>query len=115
MFSSMISAATLLCTAALAVAAPARRTDHGIVSPTSGSVIAPGETFDFEYNTMGDYGISSYNVTVWLVTDAPTSFAPSVNFANGHFFGRFSFPNYPGWKFLNNSAISYDLYAHTSS
>lgn len=30
------------------------------------------------------------------MTTTPDSFAPSANFATGHFFGRFAEPNYPG-------------------
>ncbi|KAJ7288222.1 hypothetical protein C8J57DRAFT_509705 [Mycena rebaudengoi] len=79
-------------------ALPTRR-DEGsgtIILPTEGTIIGPGEVFDFEYNGMADFGISSYNFTVWLLTAMPTSVAPSINFAQGHYFGRFSLPNFPG-------------------
>jgi len=67
-----------------------------IVQPTSGTAVQPGAPFDFEYNGMADYSVSSYNYTVFLFTEAPTSFADSQAFAQGYYFGRFSNPNYPG-------------------
>ncbi|KAK7048465.1 hypothetical protein R3P38DRAFT_3174720 [Favolaschia claudopus] len=81
-----------------ALAAPSRRqsTSGTIVLPPDGAVIAPGEEFAFEYDCMADFGISSYNFTVWLVTSFPKSMSPSNNFAEGHYFGRFGQPNYPG-------------------
>jgi hypothetical protein len=67
-----------------------------IAAPANGTVIAPGASFDFHYTTRADYGISSYNYTVWLFTSLPTSIAPSDSFATGYFFGRFSTENFPG-------------------
>lgn len=66
-----------------------------IVAPANGSIIAPGASFNFQYISRADYGISSYNYAVWLFTSLPTSIAPSDNFATGYFFGRFSAQN-PG-------------------
>nr|GAT60134.1 predicted protein [Mycena chlorophos] len=87
------SALPLLALAGLAAA----QNKATINLPKSGTSIAPGEVFDFQYNTMADYGVTSYNYTVWLFTSGlPSSFAPSLNWADGHFFGRFSEPNYPG-------------------
>ncbi|KAH7912536.1 hypothetical protein BJ138DRAFT_776434 [Hygrophoropsis aurantiaca] len=65
-----------------------------ISSPPDGSAIAPGANFDFSYNTRADYGISSYNYTVWLWSSLPGGV--SQQFATGHYFGRFSEENYPG-------------------
>ncbi|KAJ7134726.1 hypothetical protein C8R44DRAFT_829132 [Mycena epipterygia] len=78
--------------------APSRRQSIAgtITSPADGTVIAPGQAFDFQYETMADFGVTSYNFTVWLLTSMPTSFAPSTNFGEGHFFGRFAEPNFPG-------------------
>ncbi|KAJ4472419.1 hypothetical protein C8R41DRAFT_593333 [Lentinula lateritia] len=78
-------------------AAPLARQDASgsIVSPVSGTVINPGDAFDFSYFARGDYGITSLNYTVFLMTSPPTSLAPSANFATGHYFGRFAEPNYP--------------------
>jgi hypothetical protein len=81
-----------------ALAAPAARQDNSgiITSPASGTVINPGDSFNFSYNSRADYGITSLNYTVFLMTTSPTSLAPSADFATGHFFGRFAEPNYPG-------------------
>ncbi|KAJ7761602.1 hypothetical protein DFH07DRAFT_423328 [Mycena maculata] len=81
------------------LSAPPRRqsTAGTIVSPADGTVIAPGAAFDFDYETMADYGVSSYNYTVWLLTSPmPASLVQSNEFAQGHYFGRFAEPNYPG-------------------
>ncbi|KAJ6559089.1 hypothetical protein DFH09DRAFT_1161819 [Mycena vulgaris] len=86
--SSLIVALT--CVASVFAATPV------IVQPAEGTHIAPGAAFDFNYGSIADYGTSSYNYTVWLLTSLPTSFAPSTNFAEGHYFGRFAEPNYPG-------------------
>ncbi|KAF9067128.1 hypothetical protein BDP27DRAFT_1329308 [Rhodocollybia butyracea] len=67
-----------------------------ISSPPNGALINPGAWFDFLYNSRADYGITSLNYTVFLVTSAPVSLVPSAEFATGHFFGRFAEPNYPG-------------------
>ncbi|KAJ6605646.1 hypothetical protein B0H10DRAFT_1922686 [Mycena sp. CBHHK59/15] len=84
---------------------PSRRDDTSgtISTPVNGAVIAPGAAFDFRYNTMADYGVTSYNYSVWLLTSMPTTFEQSTNFAEGHFFGRFAEPNYPGMRVCNPS------------
>ncbi|KAJ7175963.1 hypothetical protein C8R46DRAFT_75626 [Mycena filopes] len=89
---------TLLPLFATALAAPSPRqsTSGTIIAPADGTVIAPGESFAFSYDSMADFGISSYNYSVWLFTSVPTSFAQSVDFAQGHYFGRFAEPNFPG-------------------
>ncbi|KAJ7286243.1 hypothetical protein C8J57DRAFT_1169018 [Mycena rebaudengoi] len=77
---------------------PSSRSDSPgtISSPVEGQKIAPGEEFDFSYNTMADYGISSYNFNVYVVTEMPTPMTPSIDFAHAHFFGHFAELNYPG-------------------
>jgi len=67
-----------------------------IVHPAEGTQIAPGSAFNFTYNSIADYGTSSYNYTVWMYTSLPGSFSPSETFASGYFFGRFAQSNYPG-------------------
>ncbi|KAJ7134720.1 hypothetical protein C8R44DRAFT_610077 [Mycena epipterygia] len=69
-----------------------------IVLPAKGSVIAPNSTFNFTYHSIAEYGTSSYAFTVWLFT----SFKPSETFATGHYFGRFSQPNYPANIYPHN-------------
>ncbi|KAJ6477329.1 hypothetical protein C8R47DRAFT_1140023 [Mycena vitilis] len=89
-------AALALFPLVLSSPAPRETTGGTIIAPADGTVIAPGETFAFEYSTMADYGVTSYNYTVFLLTSVPTTFAQSVDFAQGHYFGRFAEPNYPG-------------------
>ncbi|KAF7298928.1 hypothetical protein MIND_00840800 [Mycena indigotica] len=91
---------TALALAVCAVATPApnarQQTKGQIVQPANGAVIAPGAAFPFEYTTMADYGVSSYNYTVYLFTSPPASFSQSPDFAEGVFLGRFAEANYPG-------------------
>lgn len=77
-----------------------------ILAPANGTNIAPGASFSFQYSSRADYGISSYNYTVWLLTSLPTTFMPTDTFATGYFFGRFSAPNYPGNPYPKNPAPS---------
>ncbi|KAJ7485977.1 hypothetical protein B0H11DRAFT_2016271 [Mycena galericulata] len=93
-----LKVAVLFSLIGTALSAPSRRqsTAGTIVSPAAGTVVEPGAAFDFLYETMADYGVSSYNYTVWLMTAMPTSFVQSTSFAEGHYFGRFAEPNYPG-------------------
>ncbi|KAJ3799065.1 hypothetical protein GGU11DRAFT_743742 [Lentinula aff. detonsa] len=67
-------------------AAPLVRQDSSgtIVSPTVGTLVNPGEAFDFSYSARGDYGVTSLNYTVFLMTSLPTSLAPSADFATGN-------------------------------
>lgn len=46
------------------LSAPSRRQSIAgtITSPADGTVIAPGQAFDFQYETMADFGVTSYNV-----------------------------------------------------
>ncbi|KAF7335462.1 hypothetical protein MVEN_02199500 [Mycena venus] len=77
----------------------------GLISaPAAGTVIAPGQSFAFSYDTMADFGVSSYNFSVWLLTELPTSFEANLNFATGHFFGRYAEANFPGNPFPKNPA-----------
>lgn len=64
--------------------------------PANGTHIAPGSLFNFSYSSIADYGTSAYNFTLWLLTSMPSSTASSLDFAAGHYFGRFAIPNYPG-------------------
>ncbi|KAF4617698.1 hypothetical protein D9613_005810 [Agrocybe pediades] len=67
-----------------------------IVSPANGTAIGPGQPFNFSYQSIADYGTSSFNYTVWLFTSPPRGFFPVDNYATGFYFGRFAEPNYPG-------------------
>jgi len=90
--------ATLVASASAVLALPGdltKRANPGINAPASGTVIQPNETFDFSYQSVGDYCASAYNTTVFLLTSLPTSFAPSADWADGHYFGRFDWANYP--------------------
>ncbi|KIY45650.1 hypothetical protein FISHEDRAFT_49047 [Fistulina hepatica ATCC 64428] len=95
-----VFAVTLLSRAAALQAALhlGTRDTPQIVEPASGTVIAPGEIFDFQYNSIADYGTSSYNYTVWLYTTPPTGsvITPAIEYAVGFYFGRFGDVNYPG-------------------
>ncbi|KAH7921322.1 hypothetical protein BV22DRAFT_1072503 [Leucogyrophana mollusca] len=92
----LLALSLLVLSGAASPAATRRDTGAGtITSPAIGTAIAPGAAFDFSYNTRADYGISSYNFTVWLWTGMPTAMS-SQQFATGHYFGRFAEENYPG-------------------
>ena len=83
----------------LAVPTPApkaRQTNSGFIAPAAGTVISPGANFDFKWDTMADYGRSSYNFTVFLFTQLPTGLPPSETWASGYYLGRYAEPNYPG-------------------
>lgn len=69
------------------------QTQGTITSPANGTHIAPGAAFDFLYNARGDYCISSYNYTVWLLTSSPSTIGLYSNSMTGHYFGRFSDAN----------------------
>lgn len=85
-----VTASLVLLLSALSTQA----TGPGTISaPANGTQIAPGEAFDFNYITRGDYGVSTYNISVWLATTPPTSFAQADVFMTGHYFGRFSYDN----------------------
>ncbi|KAJ7175989.1 hypothetical protein C8R46DRAFT_990226 [Mycena filopes] len=75
-----------------------------IVQPAKGAVIAPNATFKFEYHSIADYGVSSYNFTCWLFTAPPAFFKPSESFAEGYHLGRFSQSNYPANAYPRNPA-----------
>ncbi|KZT18432.1 hypothetical protein NEOLEDRAFT_168511 [Neolentinus lepideus HHB14362 ss-1] len=87
---------------ASATSVPRDGTKGTIVSPSAGDSIAPGQAFDFQYNTMADYGSSSYNFTVFLVTAPAKSMVPSTEFMQGHYFGRFQEANYPAVPYATN-------------
>ncbi|KAF9013540.1 hypothetical protein BDQ17DRAFT_1231940 [Cyathus striatus] len=68
-----------------------------IVAPENNAAIAPGASFDFKYQSIADYGTSSYNFTVWLFTSPPQSdFVALSDYASGYYMGRYCIPNYPG-------------------
>jgi len=97
MFNGLLAQAFCLLSLAIIVSsAPAVYSQGLIVSPANGSTIAPGAVFPFKYNAHADYCISSYNFSVWLLTDKPSHFSPSASFASGHYFGTYEEPNYPG-------------------
>ncbi|OBZ71739.1 hypothetical protein A0H81_08753 [Grifola frondosa] len=75
-----------------------------IAAPAPGTAIAPGAAFNFSYNAHGDYCISSYAFSVYLVTEVPTALAPSEEFMSGYFFGRFDTANYPAVPYPTNPA-----------
>ena len=81
---------------ALATFASAYAATPAIINPAEGTHIAPGQAFDFNYDSIADYGTSSYNYSVYLFTSSPLAFTSSENFATAHYFGRFAEPNYPG-------------------
>ncbi|KAF9533219.1 hypothetical protein CPB83DRAFT_890333 [Crepidotus variabilis] len=83
---------SILCFLVVAYAAT-----PSVILPANGTSINPGQTFDFQYQSIADNGVSSYNYTVWLFTSPPTTaFATLENFASGYYFGRFAEPNFPG-------------------
>ncbi|KAG7450019.1 uncharacterized protein BT62DRAFT_928805 [Guyanagaster necrorhizus] len=75
-----------------------------ITTPTNGTVIMPGESFAFSYDPMADYSISTYNYTVFLFTKLPSSLFSSTEWSNGHYFGRFDYPNYPAVPYSTHPA-----------
>ncbi|KAE9391023.1 hypothetical protein BT96DRAFT_945669 [Gymnopus androsaceus JB14] len=78
------------------VAADQALTLAQITSPTNGTDILPGETFPFDYRTMGDLnsGVSSYTCTCWYFTGPVEGFQATPYFATGHLIGAFSLGNY---------------------
>ncbi|KAJ7784454.1 hypothetical protein B0H16DRAFT_298597 [Mycena metata] len=90
----------------LASFASTSATAPAIIQPADNTAIAPGASFPFEYLSIADYGTSSYNYSVYLITSPPDAFAPSQTFASGHYFGRFGAPNYPGNPNPKNTAPS---------
>ncbi|KAJ3752128.1 hypothetical protein EV360DRAFT_9553, partial [Lentinula raphanica] len=89
----LVSSIFLVCVCALAYVQAAT---PGIMSPANGTRIAPGQLFRFEYQSIAEYSVSSYNYTVILFTELPKNFVCSTNFATGHTFGVFDVANYPG-------------------
>jgi hypothetical protein len=101
-----------LFASALALALPiahAYAPQGTILSPTNGTVLAPGQAFPFSYDIRADYCTSSFNYTVWLFTSDPADLGMGANnvIGTGRFLGRFQQENYPGvWLFLHNSTSS---------
>jgi len=91
----------------LAVASGAlAQTKGSITAPTPGQHIAPGQAFDFSYFGRADYGVSSYDYSVWLlnsdVLGKPFSFQDV--FTNGWYFGRYDYANYPAVPYVTHPA-----------
>lgn len=101
-FTKFMKTATVLVLAILAIASPTpiavpRDDLAGVISaPAEGTVIAPGQAFDFAYGIHADYCSSSYNYSVWLMTEMPQAFSPSPTFMTGYLFGTYDAANYPG-------------------
>ncbi|KAJ7927994.1 hypothetical protein B0H13DRAFT_1968911 [Mycena leptocephala] len=90
----------------------------GLCEPTKGSVIAPNTDFKFQYHSIADYGVSSYNFTCWLFTSPPRFFEPSETFAMGYHLANkyphnpppatFKMPDFsklgPGWGVGSNAS-----------
>ncbi|KAI0056087.1 hypothetical protein BV25DRAFT_1872905 [Artomyces pyxidatus] len=72
--------------------------------PVSGTKIAPGQAFNFTYNAHADYCKSSYDYSVWVVTQAPTNVSFSETFMSGYHFGTYQEPNYPAVPYPSNPA-----------
>ncbi|EIM85947.1 uncharacterized protein STEHIDRAFT_26719, partial [Stereum hirsutum FP-91666 SS1] len=75
-----------------------------ISAPVEGTVIAPGQAFDFSYGIHADYCSSSYNYSVWLMTEMPQAFSPSPTFMTGYLFGTYDAANYPAVPYATNPA-----------
>ncbi|KAF9013546.1 hypothetical protein BDQ17DRAFT_1419694 [Cyathus striatus] len=99
LFQTFISVISLVVATTLAATPEIR-------SPAEGSIINPGASFNFDYQSIADYGTSSYNTTVWLFTKSPQEIKSMEDWASGYFFGRFGFSNYPGNPSPKNLAPS---------
>ncbi|KAF8914885.1 hypothetical protein CPB85DRAFT_1433366 [Mucidula mucida] len=104
----MIAFRSILTTGALLLCSSAAFAQYAgsIIQPASNTVIAPGESFPFQYDIVADYSVSSYNFNVYLFTEPPTTFTPSGSFANGYFYGRYDQANYPGVPYATHPAPS---------
>jgi hypothetical protein len=105
MFLRLVLSATFFlvwCFSCVFAATPA------IISPANGTKIAPGAQFAFEYQSIADYSVSSYNYTVVLYTKLPsTSFVASSDYAAGYTFGQFDLANYPAVPYARHPAPAY--------
>ncbi|KAI0775550.1 hypothetical protein BD413DRAFT_278147 [Trametes elegans] len=105
LFSTLAAVLALVSARALPVPRTNSEPTHGrIVEPAAGAHIAPGAAFNFSYDASADYCRSTYAYSVWLVTDVPSSAAPTDIFMGGYFFGRFDFANYPAVPYPTNPA-----------
>ncbi|KAI1793258.1 hypothetical protein LXA43DRAFT_1092811 [Ganoderma leucocontextum] len=100
----LLTSALMTALTALTLAPPALAGNGNITLPHPGTHISPGAAFNFSYEIRGDYCTSSYAYSVFLVTENPTSFAPSDVFMGGYFFGRFDAANYPAVPYPKNPA-----------
>ncbi|KAK0201907.1 hypothetical protein DFS33DRAFT_1455708 [Desarmillaria ectypa] len=73
-----------------------------IVKLRNGTRINPGQQFDFEYESIAEYGTSAYNFTVWLFTSRPSFFHATEDFSAGSYMGRYSMRNHPENDYLHN-------------
>ncbi|KIK57257.1 hypothetical protein GYMLUDRAFT_46516 [Collybiopsis luxurians FD-317 M1] len=83
---------------------PIHATTPTIVLPANGTKVAPGAQFAFKYDSIADSTVSSYNFTVVLFTQLPSSFAESSNYAAGYTFGQFDVANYPAIPYAQHPA-----------
>lgn len=67
-----------------------------IVKPRNGEGIAPGQRFDFSYQSIAERGCSSYHVHLWLFFHPPATLFAGSDYATGHYFGQFQIANWPG-------------------
>lgn len=84
---------------------------HGaIVHPTSRTAISPSSSFNFTYNVLADYSVSTFWYHVWLVdpieVEGKTQSLADI-FSSGYYFGRFDYPNWPGEQQLGMERVRY--------
>ncbi|KAI0802082.1 hypothetical protein BC629DRAFT_164627 [Irpex lacteus] len=113
---SLITIALTAAFLAVAAASPVRRDNsHGtITQPRSGIAIRPGEAFNFTYNPMADYSVSTFYYHVFLLDasslDSDGDRSTLLNqpltslFSSGYYFGRYDYPNYPAVPYAKNPA-----------
>ncbi|KAK7056906.1 hypothetical protein VNI00_002624 [Paramarasmius palmivorus] len=103
-----LKAAVLCLLPLVSVASPVARAPTDLHSqiqkPESGTVIAPGQAFDFQYRGVADYSVSSYNYSVWLFTEKPNGFVSGDDIGAGELLGRFDYQNYPGVPYATHPA-----------
>lgn len=90
--------------ASLLLAGTALAGSGQIELPQPGTVINPGQTFNFSYSIRGDYCVSSYAFSVYLISDVPESFTDSDVYSAGYYFGRYDAENYPAVPYPQNPA-----------
>ncbi|THV03905.1 hypothetical protein K435DRAFT_650549 [Dendrothele bispora CBS 962.96] len=78
-----------------------------ILDPVNGTKITPGSPFKFTYQSIADYGTSSYQFTILLFTTPPGEFTNSLDYASGYSFGQFDVENYPAVPTARHPAPEY--------